>query len=44
VGVIGSGTLINDNPVLVGYSDGELFFGQGAPAQAVTPAGPVSSR
>jgi hypothetical protein len=29
VGGIGSGTLINYNPVLVDYTDGELFLGQG---------------
>ena len=28
VGVLGSGTLINYNPVLVDYTDGELFLGQ----------------
>jgi hypothetical protein len=33
VGVIGSGTLVNYNPVLVDYADGELFLGQGEPAQ-----------
>jgi hypothetical protein len=34
VGVIGSGTLINYNPVLVDYTDGELFLGQGKHAQS----------
>jgi hypothetical protein len=29
VGGIGSGTLINYNPVLVDYTDGELFLGPG---------------
>ncbi len=29
VGGIGGGTLINYNPVLVDYTDGELFLGQG---------------
>lgn len=33
VGVIGSGALINYNPVLVDYTDGELFLGQGAEGQ-----------
>jgi predicted aspartyl protease len=34
VGGIGSGTLINYNPVLVDYTDGELFLGQGKQAQS----------
>jgi hypothetical protein len=34
VGVIGSGTLINYNPVLVDYTDGELFLGQGEQASS----------
>jgi hypothetical protein len=34
VGVLGSGTLVNYNPVLVDYTDGELFLGQGKPAQS----------
>jgi hypothetical protein len=34
VGVIGSGTLINYSPVLVDYTDGELFLGEGKPAQS----------
>jgi hypothetical protein len=29
VGVLGSGTLINYNPVLIDYTDGELFLGPG---------------
>lgn len=36
VGVFGSGTLINYNPVLIDYTDGELFLGQGKHPQ---PAG-----
>jgi Aspartyl protease len=43
VGVIGSGTLINYNLVLVDYTDGELFLGPGGQAQAAAPAGPASS-
>jgi hypothetical protein len=35
VGVIGSGTLINYNPVLVDYTNGELFLGQGRQARSV---------
>ncbi|MGD0442105.1 MAG: retropepsin-like aspartic protease [Acidimicrobiales bacterium] len=31
-GVIGSGTLINYSPVLIDYTDGELFLGQGTQA------------
>jgi Aspartyl protease len=42
VGGIGSGTLINFNPVLVDYTDGELFLGQGKQAQPAAPA-PASS-
>ena len=34
VGGIGSGTLINYNPVLVDYTDGELFLGQGKQAES----------
>jgi hypothetical protein len=43
VGVIGSGTLINHNPVLVDYTDGELFLGQGKQAQSSSSEGPISS-
>jgi hypothetical protein len=43
VGVIGSGTLINYNPVLVDYTDGELFLGQGKQAQSAASERPVSS-
>jgi hypothetical protein len=43
VGVIGSGTLINYNPVLVDYTDGELFLGQGKQAQSATSEPPTSS-
>jgi hypothetical protein len=43
VGGIGSGTLINYNPVLVDYTDGELFLGQGNQAQSAGPEGPISS-
>jgi len=44
VGVLGSGTLINYNPVLVDYADGELFLGPGNPAQSAAPEQPVSSK
>jgi Aspartyl protease len=37
VGGIGSGTLINYNPVVVDYTDGELFLGQGREAQSAAP-------
>ena len=40
VGVIGSGTLINYNPVVVDYTDGALFLGQGEQAQSAGPARP----
>ncbi len=43
VGVIGSGTLINYNPVLVDYTDGELFLGQGKQVQSAASEGPISS-
>ncbi len=43
VGVIGSGTLINYNPVLVDYTDGELFLGQGKQAQSAASERPISS-
>jgi hypothetical protein len=43
VGVFGSGTLINYNPVLVDYTDGELFLGQGKQAQSGPSERPISS-
>jgi hypothetical protein len=43
VGVIGSGTLINCNPVLVDYIDGELFLGQGKQAQSAASERAISS-
>jgi hypothetical protein len=43
VGGIGSGTLINYNPVLVDYTDGELFLGQGEQAQSPAPEHATSS-
>ena len=43
VGVIGSGTLINYSPVLVDYTDGELFLGQGMQAQSAAPERAISS-
>ena len=43
VGGIGSGTLINYSPVLVDYTDGELFLGQVKQAQSAEPAHPISS-
>jgi len=43
VGGIGSGALINYNPVLVDYTDGELFLGQGKQAQSAASARPISS-
>jgi len=43
VGVLGSGTLINYNPVLVDYTDGELFLGQGTQAQSAPSERPISS-
>jgi hypothetical protein len=43
VGVLGSGTLINYNPVLVDYTDGELFLGEGNQSQSAAPAGRASS-
>jgi len=39
-GVLGSGRLINYNPVLVDYTDGELFLGQGKQAQSAAPEHP----
>ena len=43
VGVLGSGTLINYNPVLVDYTDGELFLGQGKQAQSAMSEHPISN-
>ncbi len=43
VGVLGSGTLINYNPVVVDYTDGELFLGPGQPAQSAEQERPISS-
>ena len=43
VGVLGSGTLSHYNPVLVDYTDGELFLGQGKQAQSAAPEQPISS-
>ena len=43
VGVIGSGTLINYSPVLVDYTDGELFLGLGKQAQSAASESPISS-
>jgi hypothetical protein len=43
VGVLGSGTLINYNPVLVDYNDGELFLGHGKQAHSAAPTQPISS-
>ena len=43
VGVLGSGTLINYNPVVVDYTDGELFLGQGKQAQSAAPEHGIST-
>jgi hypothetical protein len=43
VGVVGSGTLINYNPVVVDYTDGELFLGRGMQAQPASQTVPSSS-
>ena len=43
VGVLGSGTLMNYNPVLVDYTDGELFLGQRTQAPSAAPERPISS-
>ena len=43
VGGIGSGILINYSPVVVDYTDGELFLGQRKQAQSAKPAHPISS-
>jgi len=43
VGGIGSGTLINYNPVLIDYTDGELFLGQGGQVQSSASERPISS-
>ena len=42
-GVLGSGTLANYSPVLVDYTDGELFLGQGEQAQPSAPERAISS-
>jgi len=42
VGVLGSGTLINYSPVVVDYTDGELFFGDGNQARAASQTVPSS--
>jgi len=42
VGGIGSGTLINYSPVLVDYTDGELFLGQGKQAKSPAPGHAIS--
>ena len=42
VGVLGSGTLINYNTVVVDYTDGELFLGQGNQAQSASPEPAIS--
>ena len=41
VGVLGSATLLNYNPVLVDYTDGELFLGPGN-AQTAKREAPIS--
>jgi hypothetical protein len=43
LGVLGSGTLVNYNPVLVDYKDGELFLGHGMQAHPAGPERPISS-
>jgi hypothetical protein len=43
VGVLGSGTLIKYNPVVIDYTDGELFLGQGKQAQSAASERPISS-
>ena len=43
VGVIGAGTLINYTPVLVDYTDGELFLGQANQAQSAPSARPITN-
>jgi hypothetical protein len=43
VGVLGSGTLINYSPVVVDYTDGELFLGQGKQAQSAVSERTISS-
>jgi len=43
VGVIGSGALIHYSPVVVDYTDGELFLGQGNQAQSAAPEPAISS-
>jgi hypothetical protein len=44
VGVLGSGTLIDYSPVLVDYTDGELFLGQGTQPQSAASGHPISGR
>ena len=44
VGVLGSGTLVNYSPVVVDYTDGELFLGQGMQAQPASQTVPSSSK
>jgi hypothetical protein len=44
VGGIGSGTLINYDLVLLDYTDGELFLGQGTQAQSAASEPSISSR
>ena len=43
VGGIGSGTLIDYNPVLVDYADGELFLGPAKQGQSAASGRPISS-
>jgi Aspartyl protease len=43
VGVLGSGTLINYNPVVVDYTDGELFLGPGQTPPSAASEGPIPS-
>ncbi len=43
VGVLGSGTLVQYNTVVVDYADGELFLGQGQQAQGSAPAQTIPS-
>jgi hypothetical protein len=42
-GVLGSGTLIDYSPVLVDYTDGELFLGQGMQPQPAGQTAPSPS-
>ncbi len=43
VGVLGSGTLINYDPVVVDYINGELFLGGGKQPQPAAPQRAVSN-